>query len=228
MDYVDREIPKEGEWLKVRYLLRSLQEDIDNKRSKLKFKIILKIQSNLFRTASSRCKSSLVDLEMLMPKTDRPILTQNRNRGEDPIAPPISTTRSTRARRGRGSRSAKITRGFRSSVPRRDADGVRRHSSFLAVWYHVPCWLRSNTHTHAIRDLRILVELHYALPYVTAYPVAPHPPTGFVPAPTQPPTYGGKTDLCTILNVIHLVISEERARPYVLELLLLTTLKIRS
>ncbi|EFN69073.1 hypothetical protein EAG_02836 [Camponotus floridanus] len=23
-----------------------------------------------------------------------------------------------------------------------------------------------------------------------AYPVAPHPPTGFVPAPTQPPTYG--------------------------------------
>lgn len=80
-----------------------------------------------------------------------------------------------------------------SSVPRRDADGVRRHSSFLAVWYHVPCWLRSNTHTHAIRDLRIPVELHYALPYVTAYPVAPHPPTGFVPAPTQPPTYGGKT-----------------------------------
>ncbi|XP_011875144.1 PREDICTED: DAZ-associated protein 2-like isoform X1 [Vollenhovia emeryi] len=24
----------------------------------------------------------------------------------------------------------------------------------------------------------------------TPYPVAPHPPTGFVPAPTQPPTYG--------------------------------------
>lgn len=71
-----------------------------------------------------------------------------RNGGVAPIASPISTTRSTRARRGRGLRSAKITRGFHSSVPRRDADGVRRHSSFLAVWYHVPCWLRSNTHTH--------------------------------------------------------------------------------
>lgn len=66
--WIDREIPKEGEWLKVRYLLRSLQEDIDDKRSKLKFKVTLKIQSNLFRTASSRFKSSLVDLETLMPE----------------------------------------------------------------------------------------------------------------------------------------------------------------
>jgi len=73
------------------------------------------------------------------------------NGEEDPIVPPISTTRSTRARRGRGLRSAKITRGFHSSVPRRDADGVRQHSSFLAVWYHVPCWLRSNTHTRHSR-----------------------------------------------------------------------------
>ncbi|XP_070172723.1 DAZ-associated protein 2 isoform X2 [Polyergus mexicanus] len=31
----------------------------------------------------------------------------------------------------------------------------------------------------------IPVDLH------ATYPVAPHPPTGFVPAPTQPPTYGG-------------------------------------
>jgi len=129
-------------------------------------------------------------------------LIWNHNEGEDPIAPLISTTRSMRARRGRDLRSAKIMCGFRSSVPRRDADGLRRHSSFLAVWYHVPCWLRSNTHTHAIRDLRIQVELHYVLPYVTAYPVAPHPPTGFVPAPTQPPTYGGKIDFRKSYNTI--------------------------
>jgi len=60
--------------------------------------------------------------------------------------------------------------------------------------YHVGLdRIHTQTHTHAI-CLRIQVELHYALPYVTAYPVAPHPPTGFVPAPTQPPTYGGKID----------------------------------
>lgn len=62
-------------------------------------------------------------------------------------------------------------------------------------WYHVPCWLRSNTHTHAHLRPAISVDLHFALPCVTAYPVAPHPPTGFVPAPTQPPTYGGKNSL---------------------------------
>jgi len=81
-------------------------------------------------------------------KSDWLIPIRNRNGKETPIAPLISTTRSTRARRGRDLRSAKIMRGFRSSMPRRDADGMRRHSSFLAVWYHVPCWLRSNTHTH--------------------------------------------------------------------------------
>jgi len=58
----------------------------------------------------------------------------------------------------------------------------------------------THIHTHTI-CLRIQVELHYALPYVTAYPVAPHPPTGFVPAPTQPPTYGGKMDLPLTSNL---------------------------
>lgn len=34
-------------------------------------------------------------------------------------------------------------------------------------------------------------ELHCLNYYVIAYPVAPHPPTGFVPAPAQAATYGG-------------------------------------
>lgn len=31
----------------------------------------------------------------------------------------------------------------------------------------------------------------FCIACVTAYPVTPHPPTGFVPAPAQPATYGG-------------------------------------
>lgn len=31
----------------------------------------------------------------------------------------------------------------------------------------------------------------FSIACVTAYPVTPHPPTGFVPAPAQPATYGG-------------------------------------
>lgn len=118
---------------------------------------------------------------------------KKRSREDDPIASRFRR-RALRALDAEGvSRDLpKIPHGFLyPSIPRRDADGVRRHSSFLVVWYHVPCWLKSNTQTRYLQSANS-VGLHYALLCVAAYPVAPHPPTGFVPAPTQPPTYGGK------------------------------------
>lgn len=41
------------------------------------------------------------------------------------------------------------------------------------------------------RDVTVFL-ITSAFVYVAAFPVAQHPPTGFVPAPTQPATYGGK------------------------------------
>ena len=54
--------------------------------------------------------------------------------------------------------------------------------------------------------------------YVTAYPVAPHAPTGFVPAPGQAATYGGKNIYkCFILFIIkikYFILIVPGASPY--------------
>lgn len=55
----------------------------------------------------------------------------------------------------------------------------------FGMWYHVRHWLRSSRGISSTRDFTEPVAC------VAAYPVAPHPPTGFVPAPAQPATYGG-------------------------------------
>lgn len=103
----------------------------------------------------------------------------------------ISTTRLTRSTRSQNnieSHRVKLIGRFLCWLTALRPGARRRHSSFLAVvprtvgldQTHTPLWPANS------------VVLHFALPCVTAYPVAPHPPTGFVPAPTQPPTYGGK------------------------------------
>ena len=53
------------------------------------------------------------------------------------------------------------------------------------LWYHDGKPLENKAE-------RLLKFLHPSMNCVTAYPVAPHPPTGFVPAPAQPATYGGE------------------------------------